>query len=376
MIDKDFAEQFIEKLDKYVDYKFMIFNTEGIIIAATEQERVGVFHEASYNMITQGLDRIIVQPEDVKKYLGVKHGVDMTIWNNNKIVGGIGITGKPEEVMSIITIAKISLETMLDYEMFKEANTLRNNEWDEFCNLLLKSDSKDTSHLHQLAQRQLINTELPHFAVVFDLLDEDCDRKQILGIIQASSGFSNQDIAFINKRQEIVLFKTINYPRNRIFYEYKGYMQHFLLPIYEKLLKLQQSFQYYIGSMQDKPENYKFSYRHCVWLKDNEKPRCYFYDYMNEYLQSLIPTLELYGVFNSLGNLMTPSARQDFVEMITALNTCNYNLVESSQMLHVHKNTLIFHLNKIRDLFNINPIQNGEDRAFTDSLCRYLKYLE
>ena len=67
MIDKDFAEQFIEKLDKYVDYKFMIFNTEGIIIAATEQERVGVFHEASYNMITQGLDRIIVQPEDVKK---------------------------------------------------------------------------------------------------------------------------------------------------------------------------------------------------------------------------------------------------------------------------------------------------------------------
>ena len=124
-------------------------------------------------LFRSGLDRIIVQPEDVKKYLGVKHGVDMTIWNNNKIVGGIGITGKPEEVMSIITIAKISLETMLDYEMFKEANTLRNNEWDEFCNLLLKSDSKDTSHLHQLAQRQLINTALPHFAVVFDLLDDD-----------------------------------------------------------------------------------------------------------------------------------------------------------------------------------------------------------
>ena len=70
--------------------------SEGIIIAATEEERVGVFHEASYNMIKNGLRQIVVYPEDVPKYLGVKNGVDMTIVHNNKIVGGIGVTGLPE----------------------------------------------------------------------------------------------------------------------------------------------------------------------------------------------------------------------------------------------------------------------------------------
>lgn len=55
MLEKEFAQRFIEKISEYTDLKFMVFNTEGIIIAATEKERVGVFHEASYNMITQGL---------------------------------------------------------------------------------------------------------------------------------------------------------------------------------------------------------------------------------------------------------------------------------------------------------------------------------
>ena len=47
MLEKEFAQRFIEKISEYTDLKFMVFNTEGIIIAATEKERVGVFHEAS-----------------------------------------------------------------------------------------------------------------------------------------------------------------------------------------------------------------------------------------------------------------------------------------------------------------------------------------
>ncbi|MCH1981749.1 helix-turn-helix domain-containing protein [Ruminococcus sp. OA3] len=373
MLEKEFAQRFIEKISEYTDLKFMVFNTEGIIIAATEKERVGVFHEASYNMITQGLPYIVVHPQDVKKYLGVKNGVDMTIMNNNRIVGGIGITGIPEEVMDIITMAKITIEAMLEHEVYKEEMDQKNNERDEFCSLLLKSDSKDTDKIHLMARHQMIDPGIPRFAVIFEVIDEDCSRQNVLDILYSSPGFTQQDIAFISKRQEIVLFKSMDRPLNQIFTEYKNHIRDFLIPVYEKLLKKQIPCQYYIGSMQNKLENYKFSYRHCTWLRDYENPRCYFYDYMNEYIQSQIPALEMYGVFNSLGDLMSDSLRQDFVEIITALNCCNYNLVESSRSLHIHKNTLIFHLNKIKELYNINPLQDGEDRAFTDYLCRYLK---
>ena len=42
MIDRYFAERFIEKIGQYMDERFMVFNTNGVIIAATETERVGV----------------------------------------------------------------------------------------------------------------------------------------------------------------------------------------------------------------------------------------------------------------------------------------------------------------------------------------------
>ena len=375
-LNQDFAKIFIERIKDDSDYKFMVFNTEGIIIAATEEERVGVFHEASYNMIKKGLRQIVVHPEDVKKYLGVKNGVDMTIFHNGKVVGGIGITGIPEEVTSILAVAKIAFEAMLNYEMAKEQSILRNNEWTEFCSLLMVSDSKDIERLNQLAAQQKLQADLPRFAIVLDLLGTTSARQRLLGIIKNTTGFTSQDIAFITKNQEIVIFKSIKARPDRFFLEYQEQIRSFLLPIYDQFLRNQDSFQFYVGSMQQKLVNYKFSYNHCIWLKDHMKVRCFFYDHINEYIKSLVPRIELYGALDSLGEKMDSDAKQEFIDTITALNACNYNLVKASQKLHIHKNTLILHLNKIRELYHINPIQNHDDRLLLDYLCYYLKSRE
>ena len=375
-LNKDFANRFIEKIKEDSDYKFMVFNKEGIIIAATEEDRVGVFHEASYNMIKNKLKYIVVHPEDVKKYLGVKNGVDMTIFHKGNIVGGIGITGIPEEVTPVLTVAKIAFEAMLDYEIVKEQNILKDNDWNEFCSLLIRSDSQDSGRLSQLAEQQNLNTRLPRFCIVFDLLETESDRKNLLKTIKNSPGFTPQDIAFISRNHEIVIFKTIKAPMDRMFYTYQDQIRHFLLPIYDKFLKNQDSFQFYVGSMQQKLINYKFSYSHCIWLKEQNKTRCFFYNHLNDYTKYLTPRLELYGAFDSIGEMMDSDAKQELIDTTLALNACNYNLVKASQMLHIHKNTLILHLNKIRELYNINPMQNHDDRLFLDYLCYYLKSRE
>lgn len=376
MLDKYFAQKFIDTIRKYVDYKFMVFNPEGIILAATEKERVGVFHEASYNMFRSKQEMIVVEPEDVKKYLGVKCGVDMTIVHDNTIVGGIGITGIPEQVMDVITMAKITIEAMLDYEMYKEQVKKKNSERDEFCSLLLKTEIKDTNKLYYMANRLYLNTEIPRLVIIFEVPEEGNNRKDTVSIISESTGFSNQDIVFLDKEQDIIICKSIQESDEGLFAEYKTQVQDFLMPICRKLHQRSIYFRYYVGSMQRKLENYRFSYNHCLWLRDVGLPRAFFYDYMNEYIQDQIPVLELYGVFHFIGSMLDEGMKKEFVEIVTALNSCNYNLVESSKKLHIHKNTLIFHLNKIRDMYHINPIQDGEDRAFTDYLCRYLKSLE
>ena len=337
---------------------------------------MGVFHEASYNMIKNGLRQIVVYPEDVPKYLGVKNGVDMTIVHNNKIVGGIGVTGLPEDVTPVLTVAKIAFEAMLEYEMVKEQNILKNNEWNEFCSLLIKSDSKDIGRLNQLAEQQKLNIHLPRFAIVFDLLETESDRKKLLSTIKNSLGFTPQDIAFISKNQEIVIFKSVKASAGRLFSTYREHILHFLLPIYDKFLKNQDSFQFYVGSMQQKLINYKFSYHHCIWLKEQNKTRCFFYDHLSEYMKYMVPRLELYGALDALGEMMDMDEKQRLINTVTALNASNYNLVKASQQLHIHKNTLILHLNKIKDLYNINPVQNHDERLLLDYLCYYLKSRE
>lgn len=375
-INKDFAYRFIEKIKEDSDYKFMVFNTEGIIIAATEEDRVGVFHEASYNMIKNKLRYIVVNPEDVKKYLGVKNGVDMTIFHNGNIVGGIGVTGIPEEVTPVLTVAKIAFEAMLEYEMIKERDILKDNEWNEFCSLLLRSNPQDANRLNQLAQQQNLNPSIPRFGIVFDLLETKSDRKLLLKATKNSPGFTSQDIAFISRNQELVIFKSLKSPNDQIFYTYQEQIRNFLLPVYDKFLKNQDSFQFYVGSMQQHLINYKFSYNHCIWLKEQNKTRCFFYDHINEYTKYLTPRLDLYGTFDSIGEMMNSNDKQQLIDTTLALNASNYNLVKASQILHIHKNTLILRLNKIKDLYNINPIQNNDDRVFLDYLCYYLKSRE
>ena len=106
MLDKFFSERFIENARSYTHYNFIVMNLDGMIIAATETERVGNFHEASYQMMQEGRDIMIVPPEDVKKYFGVKPGIDVPIVYKNEMMGAIGITGIPRDVRPAILIEK------------------------------------------------------------------------------------------------------------------------------------------------------------------------------------------------------------------------------------------------------------------------------
>ena len=41
-------------------------------------------------------------------------------------------------------------------------------------------------------------------------------------------------------------------------------------------------------------------------------------------------------------------------------------------MLHVHKNTLVYRLDKIREILNMNPLAKNSDREFMECFYYYL----
>ncbi len=62
-----------------------------------------------------------------------------------------------------------------------------------------------------------------------------------------------------------------------------------------------------------------------------------------------------------------------FMEIAGALIKTNYNLVTASKELFVHKNTLLYRYNKIKDTLNINPIESSADRFFLEAFYSFLR---
>lgn len=368
-IDKRFSEMFIEKIKRQTDYNFIIINREGFIIAATERERVGVFHEASYVMMREGSDIIKVLPTELNDYLGVKPGIDVPIVIEGETIGALGITGNVDETMPIITIVKMTIESMLEYEILKDKTNKKNSEREAFFSLLLSERMGKSDQLVTLAHRLGYNPDVMRIAIVFIV---EAANSTTVGQITESEKFTNQDFVFLNKESEVVVFHRLKEKPEDILRSYRQSVQEFLEPVCKEFSRYKIRYKYYIGSMQNNLNNYSFSYNHCMWLSDNDFASEYFYDHIEDYVKEQIPIPELSGVYQSVLSLFDNEMIETYAGIIGVLERNNYNLVSSSKELYLHKNTLIFRLNKIRDFLQLNPIQNADDRAFMDYLSFYI----
>ena len=74
-----------------------VMDPEGIIIASTEEGRVGSFHEGAAEVVRTG-KAVVIEPENVAQYKDAKQGCNMPIRIDGEIVGVIGVYGNPSEI--------------------------------------------------------------------------------------------------------------------------------------------------------------------------------------------------------------------------------------------------------------------------------------
>ena len=368
-MDRRFAEMFIERIKKDSDCRLLVTNREGTIIAATEKERVGVFHEACFIMMRDSLEMFVVRPDESGDYLGVKYGIDMPIVIEGETIGAIGITGVPEEVKPTITMVKITLEAMLEFELYKEKTQRKNSDQEAFFSLLLNNRLGRSEQLLSMAKRLGYRSDVTRIPIVF-LVEGAVSAT--LSQITGSDAFGSQDFAFLNRDGEIIVFHHLTEKPVRLFCDYRQSVHEFIEPIARRFERLGIKNSYYVGSIQRNLSNYSFAYKHCCWLIDNQLPAEFIYDHVDEYLKDQTPMLELNGLFQAVLSSFDESMVNNYSETVNLLSKHNYNLVSSSKELFVHKNTLLFRLNKIREFLGLNPIQNASDRAFMDYLGFYI----
>ena len=83
-----------------------IMNTEGVIIASTEEQRIGTFHQGALDAVRTGKP-VAIEPEEVHLYPGAKQGYNMPIRIDGEIIGVIGIFGTPSEIKPLAQLLEV-----------------------------------------------------------------------------------------------------------------------------------------------------------------------------------------------------------------------------------------------------------------------------
>lgn len=376
MIDALLAKKFIEKITQYTDYNINIMDEKGIIIASKNASRIGTFHEAAFQIIQSNQDTIVVDNESTQ--FGVKKGVNMAIYYKKRKEGVIGITGDPEEVRPIALVVKMAVEIMLEHEMDKYEWMQRRNLKEQLLSIVLYKEELQREDWIRFTEQLQLKEDAIRIPILISIEGETSFKENVVDVLRNGQGHSSQDLIFLTRDGDILLYKALNDSVSNLMSQYKYELGEAISKGIRYIRSAGYAYTIYVGSFQNSFWYYRMGYEHCLWLKKNMKKggSFYFYDYGNKYFMSVLPLKELQAVYYTLERFYGNKFTDNFKEIIGALRESNFNLNDASKLIHVHRNTLVYRLDKIREALDVDPLGNSRDREFLNGFYYYLKRKE
>ena len=83
-----------------------IMNTDGVIVASTERDRIGSFHQGARDAVRTG-KVVNIRRDELERYPGAKEGCNMPLRLNGSIIGAVGIYGNPEEIQDVAHLLEV-----------------------------------------------------------------------------------------------------------------------------------------------------------------------------------------------------------------------------------------------------------------------------
>jgi len=374
IITTEIAQPIVDQMIKIIDYNVNIMNHEGFIVASGDKGRLHQKHQGAIEAIELKRERIIYEP-DFQDMLGTNVGVNVPIEVNEEIVGVVGITGDPIKIYKYIQIIKITVETLLSQQLLIEQIKFKQTALEEWFQNLVDEDFNDISLLESKAEYLSIDfkkncsfilIEITKFnKAIFDFEQMHRNEVKVTELLQLY--YPNCLYPTYLGRGLFVLIL----PWNK--YIQKDQLSSMGMEMYNRLQT--QNFDCYIGigSINKGILGYRSSFKEalqCINIMKqlNSKNRV---SHIEEWgiLQLIIQVPpEIRRNYLNLFYSQRPLLRDDLIETLNIFLKNNLNTNKTSEELHIHRNTLIYRLDKIKELWKLDP------RKFQDSVKLQLLY--
>lgn len=131
IISKEDATEIVNELSNLIGQKINIIGSDGIIIANSNPARVGDFHEATWVIIQNHLDELVVVNDT--QYKGTIAGTNLPLIIDGEIVGVVGVTGPHEIAKTYGKIVKRMTEMLISSRANERREMQQRQAFEHFC---------------------------------------------------------------------------------------------------------------------------------------------------------------------------------------------------------------------------------------------------
>jgi carbohydrate diacid regulator len=112
MLGQALAQQIANEITDVIGHNVLITDESGIVVGSGDESRVGQFHEASVEVV-RSRRTTAHSSEDVRDLVGTLPGVTIPLVIDDEVVGTIGLSGTPEEVERFGLVVKRQTEILM-----------------------------------------------------------------------------------------------------------------------------------------------------------------------------------------------------------------------------------------------------------------------
>lgn len=352
MLDYDSCIKIINRLTPIFTKDVNIIGLDGIIIASSNKKRENTYHEAA--RISASSNRnIIITTKNMHMYRGCKCGVNMPITYNNKVIGVVGITGTAEEVIPYGPLIK-ELVQMIINEIGVETpqKAQKNNEKMYFKEIIQGIQKEDLESYKTRAKLLEIDMKVSRKMVVFKMCNNYKNNyKKIEDLFNKYLSSLNVLVLNLNNEKVVLLFN------NNI--DIKSYINDLISKM--KLSKTN-NYIFIIGKeckeiLEYERAYYQISLVESIEVGNNFKKvidvneyslklliKGISSEYRNRYIEDYY--YEVFEGKNKASNEMLKTIKGYFIN--------DMKIGETAKMMYVHRNTIMYRLNKLKKMYGID----------------------
>lgn len=153
------AQDFVEATSSLVGGRTInIMDRNGTIIASTEKERIGTFHQGAAEVIATGKP-VLIETRDLPRYPGAKEGYNMPIFLKDELIGAVGIFGCEEQMLNVANLLRVYVTQHFTQQAMARKQNVESEVRNQLLRLLLLGDTgqlETISHLSAIISVQMV----------------------------------------------------------------------------------------------------------------------------------------------------------------------------------------------------------------------------